>query len=182
MAIWIALFRGINVGGKNKLPMKGLKHSLEKIACSNVDTYIQSGNVVFHSRTQNDIVLKKRIGEVVEKDFGITPRLILLTAAELRSAKDNNPFPKAESTPKTLHFFFLESEADQRNRAAVKTLAIKSERYELINRVFYLNAPEGFGRSKLAANVERILGVNATARNFSTIQQLTLMIENKQRE
>ena len=104
MESWVALFRGINVGGKNIMPMATLKHLFESKACKNVRTYIQSGNVVFSSPLKSRAALSKRLLDAVELEFDFRPRLLLLTASDLIDADQNNPFPHATSQPNTLHF------------------------------------------------------------------------------
>ncbi len=176
MPTWIALLRGINVGGRNVMPMAKLKQSLESISCSRVQTYIQSGNVVFNSRIKNNKTLHKKVIDQIDHDFGFRPNLILLPEQQLRDAISNNPFPSAISQPKTLHFFFLDAEPSSDCLKSIGKLAVDSEQFELIGRVFYLHAPEGFGKSKLASSVERKLCVAATARNYATVEKLASMI------
>ena len=107
MTTWIALLRGINVGGRNILPMKELTRELEKIGCSNVQTYIQSGNVVFQSSVTRADSLAKRISQAILKSHGFRPGVMVLSAKEVEDAASSNPFPNAEVDPKSLHLFFL---------------------------------------------------------------------------
>ena len=131
MQTWIALFRGINVGGNNILPMAKLKSDLESLNLSHED---------------------------------------LLTAIE------SNPFPNAVSDPKTLHFFFLAEPASNPDTEALGGIKTSTEKYQLTDGVFYLHAPDGVGRSKLAANAEKHLGVVTTARNYRTVAKLLAMV------
>ncbi len=176
MQTWIALFRGINVGGRNKMPMAVLARTLESVGCLSVRTYIQSGNVVFVSSVRSKANLTKRLEDATEAQFGFRPNIFLQTDADFRSAIANNPFADAILEPKTLHFFFLDSKPDPPNIQGIAELAIPSERFQLIDAVFYLHTPDGFGRSKLAAGLERKLGVPTTARNYSTIHNLSEML------
>jgi uncharacterized protein (DUF1697 family) len=169
---WIVLFRGINVGGHNVVPMKELKTVLADAGCENVATYIQSGNVVLgHSETRAD-KLASLISEKMKKRFGFEPRVLLLTQQQLEESRRNNPFPEGEEDPKTLHFYFLGDDPIDTDGDALNKMKASSERYELIGRVFYLHVPDGIGRSKLAAGVEKCLGVPATARNWRTVQKV----------
>jgi uncharacterized protein (DUF1697 family) len=177
MQTWIALFRGINVGGRNKIPMAELTSTLEAIGCRSVQTYIQSGNVVFDCSSKSKRNLSVHLGDAIVSQFGFRPDIILLTDDEFRIAIKNNPFQDAESEPKTLHFFFLDSVPDSPDMEAIAKLATATERYRLIDTVFYLYAPEGFGRSKLAAGAERKLGVPVTARNYNTIRSLSSILD-----
>ncbi|MFM7384965.1 MAG: DUF1697 domain-containing protein [Betaproteobacteria bacterium] len=173
MQTWIALFRGINVGGRNKMPMAALATTLESAGCHSVRTYIQSGNVVFMSSSKSKPNLTKKLGDATEYQFGFRPNILLLTDTDFRSAVANNPFTDAIPQPNTLHFFFLDSKPESPDIDGIAELAIASERFQLIDTVFYLHAPDGFGRSKLAAGAERKLGVATTARNYSTIHNLS---------
>jgi uncharacterized protein (DUF1697 family) len=179
MQTWIALFRGINVGGRNKMSMAKLTSALEAAGCRSVQTYIQSGNVVFDCSSKSKPNLSVRLGDAIACQFGFRPDILLLTDSDFRTAIKNNPFPDAESEPKTLHFFFLDSVPDSPDMEAIVKLATATERYRLIDGVFYLHAPEGFGRSKLAAGVERRLGVPVTARNYNTIRSLSSILDGE---
>ncbi|MBT8101630.1 MAG: DUF1697 domain-containing protein [Gammaproteobacteria bacterium] len=172
MATWIALLRGINVGGKHLLPMKELAAALEEMGCINVRTYIQSGNVVFERPRSKAPQLAEKIGKTVLKSHGFEPRVLVLTVKELEKAATANPFPEAENEPKTLHLCFLAAKPKSPDLDALEQIKARTESYALVDKVFYLHAPEGIGRSKLAANVEKRLGVDATGRNWRTVTKL----------
>jgi uncharacterized protein (DUF1697 family) len=176
MQTWIALFRGINVGGNNILPMAELKSDLESLHLKNARTYIQSGNVVFESTAKSGSSLSERIARRVEERHGFRPKVLLLNREELLAAIESNPFPKAASDPKTLHFFFLAEPASNADTEALDAAKTTTESYELTDGIFYLHAPDGVGRSKLAANVEKYLGVATTARNYRTVEKLLSMV------
>lgn len=169
----IALLRGINVGGKNILPMKEFVLLLEGMSYKNIQTYIQSGNVVFQSKEKAGPRDAAEISRRVFEKKGFKPSVLILSAAALQSAVENNPFDT--SNGKALHFFFLESPPIQPKIDQLVSLKAKSEQFELCGDVFYLYAPEGVGRSKLAANVEKELGVPVTARNWNTVSKLVSM-------
>lgn len=166
MNTYIALFRGINVGGKNVLPMKELAAVLEGLGLNKVQTYIQSGNVVFQTTNRSRKGLEKNIGAAIGKSHGFVPQVLVLSVQELRNALVANPFPDGENEPKSLHLFFLESSPANPDLKRLASLQSVSERFKLIGTVFYLHAPEGVGRSRLASNVEKALGVTVTARNW----------------
>ena len=168
----IALFRGINVGGRNLLPMRELVERLQTIGLRDVSTYIQSGNVVFRSREDDTVDLADRIGSVIHKSHGFTPEVMILTLDQLEDALASNPYPQAEHEPKSLHLFFLATIPDDTNLEFLESIKRDSEDFELRGRVFYLHAPDGIGRSKLAAGVERTLGVPVTARNWRSAQKI----------
>ncbi len=177
MTTWIALFRGINVGGRNLLPMKELSRDLGALGLEDVRTYIQSGNVVFRSARSDSAALSAGIATRVEESHGFRPHVLLLTAGQLDAAIEANPFPEAEAEPKTLHLFFLAAPPATPDLEALERAKAPAERFQLTDPVFYLHAPGGIGRSKLAANAEKLLGVPATARNWRTVQKLRQMAQ-----
>src|SRR5215212_5082162 len=109
MKTYIALFRGINVGGNNMLAMKDLVATLENVGVQDVATYIRSGNAVFRSEETNASLLADRIRSAIEESHGFEPRVLLLGSEEMERVVRSNPFPEAESEPKTLHVYFLAS-------------------------------------------------------------------------
>jgi uncharacterized protein (DUF1697 family) len=165
----IALFRGINVGGKSTLPMRDLVTLFEELGCRNIRTYIQSGNVVFETAENSREELAKRVSEKVTGRFGFTPYVLLLTVEELNQALAQNPFPQTADNPQSLHLGFLSSSPVNPDLTRLERLKSESERFQLNGNVFYLFAPDGVGRSKLAAGAERSLGVPMTDRNWRTI-------------
>ncbi|HET6725019.1 MAG TPA: DUF1697 domain-containing protein [Gammaproteobacteria bacterium] len=170
MNTYIVLIRGINVGGRT-LPMKDLVILLEDLGCHNVRTYIQSGNAVLQSNEKaSDLTVS--IVKAIKQHRGFSPSVLLLTRAELESAIAGNPFPEAEADPKALHYGFLSAVPSSLDLKRLDSLRMKSERCKLVNKVFYLHAPEGIGRSKLAANSERLLGVSMTDRNWRTVEKI----------
>lgn len=177
MATWIALFRGINVGGRNKLPMADLRRELEAAGCSDVRSYIQSGNVVLGSSLRSAKAVSALLADVVEEHHGFRPEVLALKAADLHRALEANPFPEAADEPKTVHLNFLERVPRRPDLQAIERLQAPSESWRLIGRVFYLHAPDGIGRSKLAAAAERHLGEVATGRNLRTCLALVDLLD-----
>jgi uncharacterized protein (DUF1697 family) len=172
MKTYIALFRGINVGGSHMLPMRDLKLALEKDGCVDVQTYIQSGNVIFGSAISDSKRLARRLAVCVSRSYGFEPRVLVLTHSELEKAAAGNPYPQAEENPKSLHLFFLVDRPKKPDLKSLDSLKTQTEAFVLKDRILYLNTPDGFGRSKLAARAERLLGVEATARNWRTVTTL----------
>jgi uncharacterized protein (DUF1697 family) len=175
MKTYIALFRGINVGGKNVLPMKELVAMLESIGAQNVKTYVQSGNAVFQSEETSAPTLSNTISITIKKRRGFKPQVLMLELEELQKAVESNPFPEAESEPKTLHLHFLDSVPKNPDFDALESIKTDRERFVLKDSVFYLHAPDGIGRSKLAANTEKLLGVSMTSRNWRTVCKVIAM-------
>ena len=175
MKTYVALFRGINVGGNNVLPMKNLVALLENIGSKNVKTYIQSGNAVFEHEEENSSLLSRRIRAMIKESHGFEPQLLLLKLEDIERAVGSNPFPEAESEPKTLHLYFLASVPNNPELGVLESIKSDGERFALKDGVFYLHAPEGIGRSKLAANTEKALGVAATGRNWRSVCKVMAM-------
>lgn len=178
MNTYIALFRGINVGGKSILRMKDLKVLLEDPGLQSVKTYIQSGNVVFRSEDRSATQLAGEIGEAIRRKRGFEPHVLLLEKEEMKSAMAANPFPAAESEPKSLHLYFLAAVPDHPDVKELESFRKESERFVLDGNVFYLHAPDGIGRSKLAARAERLIGVPMTGRNWRTVCKIMTLAEN----
>jgi uncharacterized protein (DUF1697 family) len=175
MDTYIALFRGINVGGRNSLLMKQLVAVFEELKAEHVKTYIQSGNVVFRYRATDVTDLVRKIGAEIQNRFGFEPYILVLTLNELEAAIRNNPFTEAASSPDALHLGFMASIPQSPDVAKLEHLKQAREAFQLIGKVFYLYAPDGIGRSKLAASRERLLGVPMTDRNWNTVRKLKEM-------
>jgi len=168
MLTYIALFRGINVGGNNSLPMKELVAVLEDIGARKVRTYIQSGNAVFRS-AETGSQLAGQLTAEIKKRRGFEPFVLILDLEALDRAMAGNPFPEAEADPSSLHLGFLAYPTTHPDLAKLNSLKKESERFYLSEAVFYLHAPEGVGRSRLAAGIEKLLGVPMTDRNWRTV-------------
>ena len=179
MTNYIALFRGINVGGNNLLLMKDLVAALENLGCQDVATYIQSGNAVFRSKETDTSLLSDRIKAAIGESHGFEPMVLLLGSEELERIIHSNPFPEAESEPRTLHLYFLAASPERPDLDALERIKGERERFVLVDGVFYLHAPDGIGRSKLAANAEKLLGVPATARNWRTVRKVLEMADQR---
>lgn len=172
MKTWVLLLRGINVGGKHRLPMAALRHHLQALKLEQIKTYIQTGNAVFQASKDTAAALPTRLASIIEQHHGFRPHVFVLSKDQLATVITANPFPEAEGAPKTLHVFFLASAPVAPKIEVLNEVKAPSERFHLADEVFYLHTPEGFGRSKLAARIERGLGVDLTARNWRTVQKL----------
>lgn len=169
---YIALLRGVNVGGKNKLPMKELVILLEASGFENVKTYIQSGNIIFNSKPTNQFVLSENIKQLIFEQYNFAPNVLVLSLGELEQAIRDNPFKEAQEQPSLLHLFFLEQVASKADIKKIDEIKLASENYILKDRIFYLHTPDGFGRSKLAIRAEKLLKVNCTARNWRSVKKI----------
>lgn len=179
MKTYITLLRGINVGGNNILPMKDLVALLEKVGAHRVKTYIQSGNAVFLHNTENASQLSSKISAAIKESHGFEPRVFLLDLVEMEQAMAANPFPEAESEPKALHLYFLAAAPQNPDLKMLESLRQDNEQFKLVDKLFYLYAPDGIGRSKLAARVEKALGVAVTARSWRTVCEIMVMARQR---
>ncbi len=182
MKTYIALFRGINVGGKNALPMKELVVILESLGAQNVQTYIQSGNAVFVGPEKDASRLSNMISREIKKRRRFEPHVLLLDLEDIERAIRKNPFPEAETDPNALHAGFLASAPEEPDLETLESLKSNGERFYLIDKVFYLHAPAGIGRSKLAAKAEKLLGVPMTDRNWRTVCKIQEMAKFRANE
>lgn len=177
MNTWIALLRGINVGGNNILPMKDLRQLLEHEGFTDAKTYIQSGNCVFQSDLSSPDEIQCKISDGIENKFGFRPRIFVMDRSNLLQAIAANPYPEGAEDPKSVHFYFLAGLATEPDLEALEAIQAPTERYLLTDHVLYLHAPDGIGRSKFAAQVEQKLGVATTARNFRTVLKIAELLQ-----
>ena len=169
--VWICLFRGINVGGNNKLPMKDLTQAMLATGLTDVKTYIASGNVLFRADL-DEAALEALIGDLVETGFGFRPSIFLITLTYLEKVLAENPFRDHEHTGKAQHVFFFKAPPTKVDRDLLDSLKSDSEVYEITDELMYLYAPEGIGRSKMVENIGRAIKADMTARNLNTVETL----------
>ena len=168
--VWIALFRGINIGG-NRLPMKELVKLLEAEGLTSVRTYIASGNVLFRSaRAEAD--LHVMIEGLVEKNFGFRSKLFLITLPHLEKLIAANPFRDHEHKGAAQHLFFIQGPITKADTARMDELKAANEAYHIDDECFYFYAPDGVGRSKLIEKLAQCLKADMTARNLNTVETL----------
>ena len=161
-AIHVLFLRGINVGGHNKLPMADLRKMLNGLGLRDVKTYIQSGNAVFRGAS----IAAEQIAEAIEAQFGFLPQAMVLEAAQLDAVLAANPFAAAGAEyGATVQIGFLAKPSALADTGILASIAAADEEFQVTNAAFYLHAPGGTGRSKLAAKAERLLGVPMTMRN-----------------
>jgi uncharacterized protein (DUF1697 family) len=174
---YVALLRGINVGGKHIVPMKQLAEIFTGAKCGNVQTYIQSGNVIFSASPKAVKALPALLAKKIEESFGFSVPIVLRDREELAKAASNNPFLKAGLPQPTLHVYFL---ADLPTADAVKTLDPQRsapDAFHVSGREIYLHVPNGMGRTKLTcAYFDSRLSTVATARNWATVLKLLEMM------
>lgn len=170
---YVALLRGINVGGNKKVPMAALREVLTGLGYGGVRTLLQSGNAVFTSPAKAPEQLAAELEGAIEDRFGFTVGCVVLSAAELRAAAERNPFPLSSFDPPKLVVYFLSGPADPGRLKGIDSQKYLPDEFRIGEREIFLHCPNGLGRSKLAAALTGIdLGAVATARNWNTVTKL----------
>jgi uncharacterized protein (DUF1697 family) len=173
MPTFAALLRAINLGERNKVPMAGLRSLFSDLGYDDVSTYLQSGNVVFRTRSGKPGRTAADIQRKIADEFGLTVAVLLRTPAELRRIAAGNPFLKGESDPKKLHVLFLDKTPAAKARRDLDPDRSPPDRFALRGREIYLHLPNGSARSKLTIDYfERRLGATGTGRNWKTVIKL----------
>lgn len=163
MARWIILLRGVNVGGHNKLPMADFRDLLTRLGFRDVATYIQSGNAVLST---DDTVMPATISDAIEERFGFSVDVFSLRREWFEKALAENPFPQALDDPKTLHLVFIGIGQQSFEAADLAVFATNGEEFRIKDGIIYLFTPNGYGRSKLAEKLPRMIKTTYTARNL----------------
>lgn len=174
MITYIALLRGINVSGHKKIKMADLREMLQKTDFEDVQTYIQSGNVVFKSDDLNILSLEEKIKKGIAKTFGFDVPVLVKTRIDLINILKESPFTKAEDIEANkIYYVLLKNEAEQAVAANINQENYPNELFVITKNCVYLNCINGAGKAKLNNNViERKLKVEATTRNHRTMQKL----------
>ncbi|SRX53832.1 DUF1697 domain-containing protein [Aequorivita sp. CIP111184] len=169
MKTYIALLRGINVGGHKNLKMADLKLLFEDLGFQNVSTYIQSGNVVFSAKEENDI--SDMISKEIEKCFGWEVPVLVKTAYSIAQIIKDCPFEEAKKTE--AYFMLLASKPETKLMEAVHEISYPNEEFVLTEDCVYIYFSKGYGNAKLNNNFfEKNLKVAATTRNYRTLAKL----------
>lgn len=170
MTVWIALLRGVNVGGGNRIPMAELRAAVESLGYGDVATYIQSGNVVFRSDDAETVVVD-HLRRVLADRHGLGVPVVVRTAHELSSVAGRHPFDDGSLDPKYLHVAFLDRSPETGDVPGADDWA--PDRWAVDGRELFLAYPEGSGRSRMTIErFEQPWGVTATARNLNTVAKI----------
>jgi uncharacterized protein (DUF1697 family) len=185
MSRYVALLRGINVGGRNRVAMADLRQIADRLGHTEVATYIQSGNLVFTSPDDSVISvisLADALEQEIARSLAVRPAVVVLSCADLAQVIADNPFP-GESNPKALHAVFrrealttgaIAAVADAEQKARAKG---SQDEVIVVGRTLFLRTPDGLGRSELAAQLARVGSQAAgTARNWATVNRLMDML------
>lgn len=174
MTAYVALLRGINVGGHNKLPMAGLRAVATDCGFGDVATYIQSGNVVFTARAGAKKVAAL-LHDAILAELGVNTRVVVRTGAQLQSIVECNAFVARGADTKLLHVAFMYEESTP-TLDAVDPQVYAPDEIAVDGTEAYLYVPNGLGRSKLAnETILRKLGILGTTRNWRTVTTLAEM-------
>lgn len=175
MAVFVSLFRAINVGGNNKVSMVALKGLHEELGLQNVVTYLQTGNVIFESDEKTDSThLAGKIRKEFEKNFGFSPEVMVRTAAEIMQISEENPFlGHPEKETKWIVVMFLSGSPDVAAKEALLSAYTGPEEMVVKGQELYAYYTNGIGRSKLTnALIEKKLKMSGTGRNWNTVSKL----------
>ena len=169
---FVALLRGVNVGGKNKLPMKLLSELLGKSGCGDVRTYIQSGNAVFRADPDQARRLEHEVPALIQRAVGFAPPVVVRSASDMAAVVKNSPFPtQGENGP---HVLILSTRPSQAQIAALDPMRSPGDRFVVRDREIYLLIPGSIADTKLTnAYFDSKLGTVSTGRNWRTV--LTLL-------
>ncbi len=171
--VYLALLRGINVGGKNKLSMKDLAGMFTQARCSDVRTFIQSGNVIFRAPDNVAGKIPDLIAKQIAESAGYRIPVVLRTAEELGNAIRANPFIAMGAPEKTLHVYFLAGLPSAQQVAALDPNRSLPDTFLVRGREIYVQLPNGMARTKLTnAYFDSKLSTTSTARNWNTVLQL----------
>jgi uncharacterized protein (DUF1697 family) len=168
----VVLLRGVNLGARNRVSMPELRQALAHAGFEDVQTYVQSGNVVLSSSASAKTVAST-VERVLEEQFGLEVAVVVRTRAELARVVERNPFETVATDPRRLQVTFLDAKPTKAAVEKAAALAVAPEELVHDGRELYAWHPNGIGRSKLAAKLAgRSLGVTGTARNWATVTKL----------
>lgn len=172
MTIYISILRGINVSGQKSIKMADLKSLYESLKFQKVQTYIQSGNVVFDSPGP---ISSELIVSAIEKQFGFDVPVIVRSLSQWKKVIDSNPFLKnTQLDVSKMHVTFLEKPANETCMDRLNQIKHKDESIAINGEEIYLYCPNGYGKSKLSNNnIEKVVGSTATTRNWKTVNKLS---------
>ena len=174
MQKWLALLRGINVGGHNKIAMAELRDLFRELGFEDVESYIQTGNVAFQAKgTPNK--LAATISEAIREKWGYEVSTLVISPQTMEEITAANPYAEAgEANPTRVFVGFLDQKPA---KVELKPVKKDNEHFSVIGRAVYLHCPDGVGRSKLTnAYFEKGLGVSMTMRNLRVVTTLQEML------
>ena len=173
---YVALLRGVNVGGKNRLSMDELTRMFEEIGCNSVRTYIQSGNVVFVSKPSLSQSVQAGIAATVSARVGADIPVILRSVEELSQVAEANPFAGETQDSRKLHVGFLAAQPTASRVSRLDPERSPPDEFVVCGKEIYMHLPNGMARTRLTTNyLERVLATRVTFRNWKTVLSLLNM-------
>lgn len=174
MTTYISVLRGINVSGQKLINMDALKKMYDQLNFENIHTYVQSGNVIFSAKENDQKKLEKTISSKLESEFGFYVPVIVLSEQTLKTIVANNPFAKDQLKDHSfLHVTFLAEVPNGFDKESIIKKKHSDEDIEFTPNAVYLYCPNGYGKTKLNNNfLESKLKVTATTRNWKTTNEL----------
>lgn len=182
MSKYVAILRGINVGKGRKVLMTDLKNLLAKLGLKNIQTYIQSGNVMFDLRQPESlVVLEDGLNQAISGAFGFDIPVIIRTAREMEESVAINPFLKEDDADiDKLHLTFLKDVPAPELLIKIKEFQFSPDQFEIIGKEVFVHCPNGYGQTKITNDFfEKKLKVQATTRNWKTVQKLHELSKKK---
>ncbi len=173
VATHVALLRGVNLGGSNRLSMKELAALFVEAGCREVVTYVQSGNVVFQASDMVAERIAAQITEAIAARFGLHVPIVTRTVTEMARVVQGNPFLREGADPAALHVIFLASAPSDAQAGSLDPHRSPPDRFALHGREIYLHCPNGLARTRLTNDYfDRRLGTISTTRNWRTVLKL----------
>ncbi len=173
---YVALLRGINVGGKNMLPMRDLVAMFERAGCAEVRHYVQSGNIVFRAASSLAARVSQIVAGEIERAFRMRVPVVLRRGRELSAVIKGNPLIAGGADPQACHVMFLADAPSKRRAADIDPGRSPGDSFTLKGSEVYLYCPNGVGRTKLTnAYFDSVLGTTSTGRNWRTVLKLAEM-------
>jgi uncharacterized protein (DUF1697 family) len=174
MKTYITLLRGINVSGQKLIKMNALRASFESLGFEKVQSYLQSGNVIFQGDDRSEGTLEQRIAQQINSDFGFEVPVLVLSVDKLEAIIKNNPFLNdLQKNISQLHICFLAAPPIDFHKVAIESKVQTGEAISFSEEAIYLYCPNGYGKTKLNNNfLESKLKVTATTRNLKTSNEL----------
>tara|TARA_R110002012_G_scaffold163831_5_gene326243 strand:- start:789 stop:1316 length:528 start_codon:yes stop_codon:yes gene_type:complete len=171
---YVALLRGVNVSGKNKLPMALLRDALGKTPFYGVTTYIQSGNIVFNTDLET-AHCEQIVGDLLKSEFDLNIPVMVYEQDAIKDILKVNPFKtRTMDDAKFMSFGFLSEIPEQDKVEEVMSFSTELETFKIVNNVIYFYCGVGFGKTKMTnAWFEKKLGLISTMRNYNTTFKLT---------
>jgi uncharacterized protein (DUF1697 family) len=175
----VAMLRSVNLPNHQKINMQALKTVCTALGLRDVQTYIQSGNLVFRDEDGDPVALAQRMEKAMEASFGFRPVVIVRTASELRKVIAKNPFAgRKEVAPNKLLVVFMESAPSKQARDKLLAIPCSPEELHIHGREVYIYYPEGMARPKIPlVRMEKALQCSSTGRNWNTVNKLLGMAE-----